>query len=159
MCYSQLRGKRSEKLKLEMQLEEGDLVDAIEVSQNIPEFDSPYAQEEYEKRLDDSSLILTVEIDDKPIGFKVGYDRFGDGSFYSWMGGVLPDHRQNKVASILATYQEEWAKSNGYQSIKLKTRNKHEPMIAFSIARGFDIIDSEPNKDLREMRIWMEKIL
>ncbi|MBC8345785.1 MAG: GNAT family N-acetyltransferase [Candidatus Marinimicrobia bacterium] len=115
--------------------------------------------DEYETRLDESALILTAEIKDRPIGFKVGYDRFSDGSFYSWMGGVIPDHRQKNVASILADYQEDWAKSNGYKSIKLKTRNKHEAMIAFSIDRGFDIIDSEPNEDIREMRIWMEKIL
>jgi hypothetical protein len=59
----------------------------------------------------------------------------------------------------LADVQEDWAKSNGYTSIKLKTRNKHEAMIAFAIDRGFDIIDSKPNDDIREMKIWMEKNL
>ena len=32
-------------------------------------------------------------------------------------------------------------------------------MISFAIDRGFDIIDSEANEDIPEMRIWMEKIL
>ena len=137
----------------------GDLEGAVGISKEIPEFDSPYNVDEYENRLDESASILTAELNDQPIGFKVGYDRFKDGSFYSWMGGILPNHRQNGVASALADYQESWAIKNGYKSIKLKTRNKYEAMISFAIDRGFDIIDSETNEDIPEMRIWMEKIL
>ena len=84
----------------------GDLEGAVGVSKEIPEFDSPYNIDEYENRLDESASILTAELNDQPIGFKVGYDRFKDGSFYSWMGGILPNHRQNGVASALADYQE-----------------------------------------------------
>ena len=137
----------------------GDLEGAVGVSKEIPEFDSPYNIDEYENRLDESASILTAEFNDQPIGFKVGYDRFKDGSFYSWMGGILPNNRQNGVASALADYQESWAIKNRYKSIKLKTRNKYEAMISFAIDRGFDIIDSETNEDIPEMRIWMEKIL
>ena len=137
----------------------GDLEGAVGVLKQIPEFDLPYNIDEYENRLDKSASILTAEFNDQPIGLKMGYDRFKDGSFYSWMGGILPDHRQNGVASALADYQESWALNNGYESIKLKTRNKHEAMISFAIDRGFDIIDSEANEDIPEMRIWMEKIL
>ena len=137
----------------------GDLEGAVGVSKEIPEFDSPYNIDEYENRLDESASILTAELNDQLIGFKVGYDQFKDGSFYSWMGGILPNHRQNGVASALADYQESWAIKNGYKSIKLKTRNKYEAMISFAIDRGFDIIDSETNEDIPEMRIWMEKIL
>ena len=144
---------------MELQIVSGDLEGALKVSKQIPEFESPYALNEYESRLDESALILTAENDEELVGFKVGYDRFKDGSFYSWMGGVLPDYRQSGVASALADIQEEWAKEKGFTSIKLKTRNKHEAMIAFAIDRGFDITDPEPNKDIREMRIWMEKKL
>ena len=136
-----------------------DLEGAVGVSKKIPEFNSPYNIDEYENRLDESVSILTAKFNDQPIGFKVGYDRFKDGSFYSWMGGILPDYRKNGVASALADYQENWAIKNGYKSIKLKTRNKYEAMIFFAFDRGFDIIDSEANEDIPEMRIWMEKIL
>ena len=144
---------------MDLQMVTGDLESAIMVSTKIPEFDSPYNIEDYNKRLDESELVLTAELDGHPVGFKVGYDRFKDGSFYSWMGGVIPNYRGRGIASNLADIQEDWAKSNGYTSIKLKTRNKHEAMIAFAIDRGFDIIDSEPNDDIQEMRIWMEKKL
>lgn len=144
---------------MDLQIISGDLDGAVILSNQIPEFDTPYGMDEYERRLNESALILTAELNGSPIGFKVGYDRFKDGSFYSWMGGVLPDYRQSGVASALADVQEKWAKENGYNTIKLKTRNKHEAMIAFAIDRGFDITETEPNKDIREMRIWMEKKL
>ena len=89
----------------------------------------------------------------------MGYDRYNDGSFYSWMGGVLLDYRRKDVASELAVFQEKWAIDNGYKSIKLKTRNKHESMLAFAIEAGFQILNYEPNKDIGEVRILMEKIL
>ena len=111
----------------------GELETAVKLSTQIPEFESPYALNEYESRLDESALILTAENDEEPVGFKVGYDRFKDGSFYSWMGGVLPEFRQNGIANALADYQENWAKENGFGSIKLKTRNKHKAMIQLSL--------------------------
>ena len=137
----------------------GDLKKAFNLSKQIGEFENPYSKDEYEKRLKDSSLILTGEIEEKVVGFKVGYDRYDDGSFYSWMGGVLLDYRRKGVASELAVFQEKWAIDNGYKSIKLKTRNKHEGMLAFAIERGFKILNYEPHKDICEVRIWMEKIL
>jgi ribosomal protein S18 acetylase RimI-like enzyme len=140
-------------------IHENQLENAIALSIQIPEFERPYEIEEYEKRLKGNHLILTAHGDETTFGFKIGYDRFSDGSFYSWMGGVLPEFRRQGVANTLADYQENWAKEQGYKSIKLKTRNKHESMITFAFERGFDIIDSESNEDIREMRIWLEKHL
>ena len=144
---------------MNLRIVSGDLKKAFNLSKQIGEFENPYSIDEYEKRLKDSSLILTGEIEEKVVGFKVGYDRYNDGSFYSWMGGVLLDYRRKDVASELAVFQEKWAIDNGYKSIKLKTRNKHESMLAFAIEAGFQILNYEPNKDIGEVRILMEKIL
>ena len=71
---------------------EGKLDDAVMVSANIPEFDDPYKIPEYSKRLNSTAhLILTAYDDHNPIAFKIGYQRHSEGSFYSWMGGVLPN--------------------------------------------------------------------
>ena len=76
--------------------------ECIVLSRRIPEFDSPYDVIEYEKRYAEDHISLTALAGEKPAGFKIGYDRFKDGSFYSWMGGVLPQYRKQGVASSLA---------------------------------------------------------
>ena len=119
----------------------------------------PYGIEEFESRCSGIHLSLIAEIDNQSVGFKIGYDRFKDGSFYSWMGGVLPEFRKKGVASALADFQENWAKRNGYNSIILKTRKKHRAMIAFSLNLGFTITEKIQMDSEEETRIWMEKII
>ncbi len=130
------------------------------VSELIPEFDDPYPVSEYQQRCSRAvHLSLIAEIEHQPAGFKIGYDRFNDGSFYSWMGGVLPKYRNQGVAEALADYQENWAKQRGFSSIKLKTRKKHNRMFNLSLKRGFSIIKEEPAENPMETRIWLEKKL
>jgi len=136
-----------------------ELQTAVDLSTQIPEFDDPYPVEVYSDRLKTDRHILTAYVNNEIAGFKVGYDRFDDSSFYSWMGGVLPKFRKQGVAEKLADYQEKWASENGYNSIKLKTRKKHEAMIVFSSKRGFVITKEIPKIPEAETRICMEKKL
>ena len=137
----------------------GRLEDAVDLAHQIPEFDNPYNIDEYKKRLLSDHLVLTAHIENEIVGFKIGYDRFNDGSFYSWMGGVLPENRNQSIAEMLADYQENWAKKNGYSSIRLKTRKKHEAMLSFSKKRGFVITKEIAKIPKEESRTWMEKQL
>ena len=137
----------------------GRLEDAVDLAHQIPEFDYPYYIDEYKKRLLSDHLVLTAHFENEIVGFKIGYDRFNDGSFYSWMGGVLPENRNQSIAEILADYQENWAKKNGYASIRLKTRKKHEAMLSFSKKRGFVITKEIEKIPKKESRTWMEKQL
>ena len=133
--------------------------ECVDLSFKIPEFNSPYKIEEYKKRCTGKYLALIAEIDNQSVGFKIGYDRFNNGSFYSWMGGVLPKFRRMGVAYSLANFQEKWANKNGFSSIVLKTRQKHDGMIAFSLNRGFIITEETQIIPAEETRIWMEKSL
>lgn len=137
----------------------GRLEEAVDLAHQIPEFDNPYNIDEYKKRLMSDHLVLTAHFENEIVGFKIGYDRFNDGSFYSWMGGVLPENRNQSIAKILADYQENWAKKNGYESIRLKTRKKHEAMLSFSKKRGFVITKEIAKIPKEESRTWMEKQL
>ena len=144
----------------EYKIRTGSINEVVAISQQIPEFNNPYPKETYEARLTGvPHLILVAEYEGKGVGFKVGYDRDKDSSFYSWMGGVLPDHRRAKLARRLAEQQEAWAKEQGYKRIRFKTRNKLKAMQIFAISRGFDIIGLFPEEDLGEYRILMEKQL
>ena len=142
-----------------IQIQSGSFQECVDLSSQIPEFDSPYVLDEYEKRCAGSHLLLNAFVDEKPVGFKVGYDRFKDGSFYSWMGGVLPKYRRQKVADALADKQENWTKERGYTSIRLKTRKKHQAMLEFCIQRGFIIIEEISKIPESESWIWLEKQL
>lgn len=141
-------------------IHEGKLDDAVMVSANIPEFDDPYEIPEYSKRLNSTTHhILTAYDNHNPIAFKIGYQRYSDGSFYSWMGGVLPNYRRKGIANNLADHQETWAKKNGYISIKMQTREKHKAMLALAINRGFQITSRIEKTSNSNTRIWMNKPL
>ena len=138
---------------------EGSFQECVDLSFKTPEFKSPYKIEEYKKRCAGKYLVLIAEIDNQSVGFKIGYDRFNNGSFYSWMGGVLPKFRRMGVAYSLANFQEKWAAKNEFSSILLKTRQKHDGMIAFSLNRGFIITEETQLTPAEETRIWMQKSL
>ena len=141
-------------------IHEDKIDDAFIVSTNIPEFDDPYEISEYSKRLNSTvHLILTAYDDHNPIAFKIGYHRHSDGSFYSWMGGVLPNYRRKGIANNLADHQEIWAKKNRYSSIRMQTREKHIAMLAFAINRGFLITNRIEQISSSNARIWMNKPL
>ncbi|MFK7921841.1 MAG: GNAT family N-acetyltransferase [Bacteroidia bacterium] len=132
----------------------------VSLSLMLPEFHKPYSALVYKARLAEvPHLILIKRLDDQDVAFKVGYERKKDGSFYSWMGGVLPQARRKGIALDLALEQERWAKAQGYRSIKFKTLNRHKKMLHFALGRGFDIIGVDAFPERGENRIWLEKEL
>jgi len=132
----------------------------IQISCDIPEFYDPYGKEEYFIRLKNRDhLVLIAYEGGQPVGFKVGYNRNGDGSFYSWMGGVLPSSRKRNIARSLAIHQQKWVLMHGYHSIRMKTRNKCKAMLIFALSDGFQIIGFEEKTNADESRIILEKTL
>lgn len=146
--------------KSEIIIKEDCLQDAILISQQIPEFGTAYIYNDYINRLTDvKHLILTAYINNKPIGFKIGYETPTKQNFYSWRGGVLPKYRQLSVAEKLMEYQEQWAINAGYQRILVKTRTKHAAMIKLLQKHQFQQIGVIPYIPDQETRILYEKIL
>lgn len=142
-----------------MRIETSDIATVVQLSQQIPEFKDPYPAAEYEKRCHHvPHLILVAYEQTTPIGFKVGYER-EQGSFYSWMGAVLPQYRRKGVAQALANYQEEWARAKGYDTIIFKTRNRLKAMLTFAINNDFNIFRVEERTKIEEYRIWLQKKL
>ena len=130
---------------------------AWKLSNQIPEFEHPYPLKEYNRRLANvHHKILVAFVEDRPVGFKMGY-ALDQLTFYSWMGGVLPEFRRLGIAARLAANQEQWAGQNGYRIIKLKTRNIHKRMLIFALKSGFLIEDVELKEDPDQHRIHMIK--
>ncbi|MCU0451775.1 MAG: GNAT family N-acetyltransferase [Bernardetiaceae bacterium] len=139
----------------------GSIEDVLAVYPLVPELVEPHGRAEYEKRLlaAPAHLILVARDQGQPVGFKVGYQRETDGSFYSWMGGVAHTHRRLGIAQQLATEMERWAKAQGYQSLKFTTRNCHRAMLLFALGNGFQIYEVESRPTLDQYRIRLVKPL
>ncbi len=142
-------------------IREGTIAECIEISEKIPEFSSGnYDEAAYLQRLSNTQyLILVAEKDQQVVGFKIGYDRYQDGSFYSWLGGVLPEYRKDSVATQLADEQEKWALASGFDAIRLKTRNRFRAMLIFALKNGFLIENIEIKETVENNRIILRKLL
>ncbi len=81
--------------------------------------------------------ILAYNNDDL-IGFKVGYP-YDETTFYSWIGGVLPNHQQQGIAKHMAYLQEEYARSEGFTKLRTKSMNQYKTMMILNLKNGFDI--------------------
>ena len=117
-----------------------------------------YGQAIYERRLTDSgALVLIAWSGSDMVGFKARYDRYRDGSWYSWMGGVLTPWRGRGVAQQLLDAQERWVRKNGYRILYVKTRNRHKRMIAFLATNDYDVLRVEQKSAVQETRILFSK--
>ena len=141
-------------------IKQGSIEEVVNLSMQIPEFNTPHQHDEYEKRLQGiPHLIAIAYVENNAAGFKVGYQRENDGSFYSWMGGILPGFRRQGIAQMLADYQEDWARKQGYIKVKMKTRNRLKPMLYFALGNGFNITEVDSAETIEENRIHLEKQL
>lgn len=144
----------------DLKIRQGTIEEAVELSLHIPEFKNPADAAIYRNRLKGKDhLILIAQMDQKPCGFKVGYNREDDGSFYSWMGGILPGYRRKAIASALAIEMESFCRNHGYTHLRMKTRNQHKAMLQFALNNDFYIIGFKPYPDPSDSRIILEKEL
>lgn len=139
----------------------GTVAECVAISQQIPELvDGIYDKKVYETRLFNTKYLILVALDGGTlVGFKVGYQRANDGSFYTWMGGVLPEYRKLHIAQKLADTQEAWAVKEGFDAILLKTRNRFRGMLIFAIKNGFCIESVEQKDTIEDYRIILRKKL
>lgn len=141
----------------EIIVKEVPIEEAVKVNSTIVEF-KPYSKEYFEERYKDKEkLIIVAYLDNQPAGYFVGYDEFGDGSFYCWMGGVNPKFRKKGVFKALMNYQEKWAKNKGYRKIRIKTRNNRREMLAYLVKYGFNFTEVIQQPNTEDNRILLEK--
>lgn len=76
------------------------------------------------------------------VGFKLAYRR-GPTLLYSWLGGVHPRFRRQRLAARLMDLQHEWAKRAGYSIIETRTRAANNSMIVLNLRHGFELCGYE----------------
>lgn len=140
-------------------VKETSLDEALKVESSIPEFEEHYTRESYTEKMNNKdNLIIVAYVDDKPAGYMIGFDRYGDSSFYCWMTGVMPEYRKMGVLKTMVDYMFKWAKKKGYKKIKIKTRNERREMLAYLVKYGFFFTDvKEKEKTIEKNRILLEK--
>ena len=139
--------------------EDNTLENLIIVLNKIPEFSGDFTFDYLERRLQKHAIILVAYADEEPVACKVGYNRFFDGSFYSWLGGVIPEYRKKGIAEKLNLKMEEISKNAGYTSLIFKTRNKFKAMLQFGLKNGYEIVGFEEKTNSAENRIILKKQL
>jgi GNAT superfamily N-acetyltransferase len=81
-----------------------------------------------------------------PVGFKIGYAMSED-RYYSWLGGVDPDHRRRGIAAQLMERQHDWARSRGYTTIETRSEQTNVAMARVNLASGFVVCGMQSHPD------------
>ncbi|MEZ9347584.1 GNAT family N-acetyltransferase [Vibrio splendidus] len=136
---------------------EGSLEEVVSVVEQITEFAKKENVASLSERLaGKTSLILVAEEAGVLLGFKIGYE-LDENTFYSWFGGVSPLARNKGVAQAQLDAQEQWAQEQGYQQLKVKSRNLFPAMLRLLLRNGYLIEKLEEKEDINAHRIHFLK--
>jgi GNAT superfamily N-acetyltransferase len=115
------------------------LSQAVEVYNQVfrPKREADYFKRRFLARY--NPLTLLARMDDKPVGFWVGFE-LKPGMFYHWLGAVLPELRRSGVGRQLQDAQNAWAKDHGYEYIRCECMNHQREFVHFAIEVGYDIV-------------------
>jgi GNAT superfamily N-acetyltransferase len=95
-------------------------------------------------RLDRMPLVSVVcaRVSTELIGFKIGYAH-SQFRYYSWLGGVHPNHRRQGIAVKLTELQHCWAKEHGFRAVETATGQANASMAQANLKCGFVICGSK----------------
>jgi GNAT superfamily N-acetyltransferase len=103
-------------------------------------------------------LQLIARLDDRPVGFFLGFE-LKPTVYFAWFYGVLPELRRQGIASQLMDAVHSWAKQNEYESIRFECHNQHRPMLHLAIALEYDIVGIRWDPDRGDNLVLFEKVL
>ena len=135
---------------------------ALEAHNSVTEFDT-WDENNFKEVLSDETkphlILVAFSEENKPVAYMIAYDRWKDGSFYIWMTGVQQTYRRHRLFSHMLHQASVWAKSNGYTSLKLKTRNNRREMLGFLVKDGWNFIELTPYPKIEDNRLLAMKNL
>src|SRR5262245_10135191 len=105
-----------------------------------------------------NTLMLVARLDERPVGFCLGFE-LKPNVFFGWFYGVLPEYRRQGIASQLMEAVHSWAKLNDYEYIRFECHNHQRPMLHLAIERGYDIVGMHWDPDRGDNLVMFEKTL
>lgn len=139
-------------------IKESTLDTIYEVYSELPEFGQKSSLVQISKRIGERYLSLAYFQGNQPVGFKLGY-ALNASVFYSWLGGVLPDHRKKGIALELLLAQESWVRKEGYRQLEVKSKNRFPGMLSLLIKQGYWINAVSEGTDPLDTKIHFFKSL
>lgn len=103
-------------------------------------------------------LVLVARIDNDAVGFYVGLE-LKPSVHFMWLCGVVQEMRRTGIASQLMHAAMDWARTEGYTSVRFECHNQHRAFLHFGIAEGFDIVGIRWDPDRVENLVILEKLL
>ncbi|PSW13140.1 GNAT family N-acetyltransferase [Photobacterium sanctipauli] len=142
-----------------MKVRDASIEEAAEVLAKISEFAKPAGYDDIKRRLNGKATsILVAEIQGELVGVKIGY-QLSESCFYSWLGGVAPAGRRGGVAQALLEAQESWVIAQGYQELRVKSRNRFPAMLRLLLRNGYQIEHMEKKDGINDYRLHFVKQL
>ena len=142
-----------------MLIREASIAEAVSVLAEIGEFARPATEVEICNRLKGhKALILVAENQGVLVGVKIGY-QLSEDCFYSWLGGVAPAGRRGGVAQALLEAQEAWVMEQGYQALRVKSRNRFPAMLRLLLRNGYQVEHLEKKEGIEDYRLHFVKLL
>jgi GNAT superfamily N-acetyltransferase len=123
-------------------------------------FRPPRTVESFRRRYQGRHNILQMiaRVDDRPVGFFLGFELKPD-TFFAWFYGVLPEFRRAGIGSQLMEAAESWAAQHEYEVLRLECHNQHRPLLHLAIDLGYDIAGIRWDADRGANLIILEKSL
>jgi len=130
-----------------------DVVDTIR-QLNVAIFDESHVINTFDR---DGLLMLLARVDERPVGFKIGY-RLDATRFYSAKGGVLPAFRRRGIARALLQDMIDGVREQGYEAFVYDTfPNKHPGMTVLGLREGFEVVKAGYSPQYKDYRLRFEK--
>ena len=143
---------------MSVQLLQTDLSRLIVVYRALPEFSDRLSEGEIRERVGERCLALVATEDGRDLGFKLGY-ALDETTFYSWIGGVMPDCRGRGVAQGLLEMQETWARQQGFSLLRVKSMNRYPAMLRLLVRNGYHIDAVTEHENPLLSKIHFHKVL
>jgi GNAT superfamily N-acetyltransferase len=93
-----------------------------------------------------AASVACAYVDETLVGFKAGY-AMSRSKYYSWLGGVHPDHRRQGIASALMVLQHRWVREQGFDSIETATDQGNRAMAQVNLHCGFVVCGMRSKTD------------
>ncbi|WP_158583897.1 GNAT family N-acetyltransferase [Salinibius halmophilus] len=136
-------------------IRQGSLAEALSVASTIPEFYDVESMQDLSARLHGRRhLILVAEVNNSVQGFMIAYER-DPNVLLGYLCGVDPASRRLGIATSLLSQMSQWAQSEQFDAVEMRTSNGFTNMIQFLLSQGFYISELKKKSVPSDHRVYL----